>query len=58
MLKMFNFQEISEKYTAVSLQEAQEQVIVEQSVKICEDNNTVNAKHPFLKDPVGRVSDY
>ena len=42
----------SQRSTAVSLQEAGEQVIVEQSVKICEDNNKVIAKHPFLKDPV------
>ena len=37
----------SQRSTAVSLQEAQEQVIIEQSVKICEDNNTVIAKYPF-----------
>ena len=42
----------SQRSTDVSLQKAQEQVIVEQSVKICEDNNTVIAKYPFLKDPV------
>ena len=42
----------SQKSTAVSLQEAREQVIIEQSVKICEENNTVIAKYPFLKDPV------
>ena len=34
----------SHRSTAVSLQEAQEQVIVEQIVKICEDNNKVIAK--------------
>ena len=37
----------SQRSTAVSLQEAREQVIIEQSVKICEDNNTVIAKYPF-----------
>ena len=42
----------SQRSTAVSLQEAREQVIIEQSVKICEDNNTVIAKYPSLKDPV------
>ena len=42
----------SQRSTAVSLQEAREQVIIEQSVKICEDNNTVIAKCPYLKDPV------
>ena len=30
----------SQRSTAVSLQEAWEQVIIEESVKICEDNNT------------------
>ena len=34
------------------LQEAREQVIIEQSIKICEESNTVIAKYPFLKDPV------
>ena len=34
------------------LQEAQEQVIIDQSIKICEVTNTVIAKYPFLKDPV------
>ena len=33
---------------AFSLQEAREQVIIKQSLKIC----TVIAKYPFLKDPV------
>ena len=42
----------SQRRTAVSLKETREQVIVEQSVKICEDNNTVITKYPFLKDPV------
>ena len=27
-------------------------MIVEQSVKICDDNNSEIAKYPFLKDPV------
>ena len=36
----------------VSLQEAREQVIVEQSVKICDDINTVIGKYPLLKNPV------
>ena len=31
----------SQRSTAVSLQEAWEQVIIEQSMKICKDNNTV-----------------
>ena len=34
------------------MQEAREQVIIEQSIKICEESNTVIAKYPFLKDPV------
>ena len=34
------------------LQEAREQIIIEQSIKICEESNTVIAKYPFLKDPV------
>ena len=38
--------------TAVSLQEAHEQVIIEQSVKVCAETNTVIAKHLFHKDPV------
>ena len=42
----------SERSTAVSLQEAHEQVIIEQSMKICAETNTVIAKYPFLKDPV------
>ena len=42
----------SQKSTAVSLQEAREQVIIEQSVKNCDENNTVIAQYPFLKDPV------
>ena len=43
---------ISQRSSAVSLQEAREQVIIEQSVKICEESNTVTVKYPFLKDPV------
>ena len=46
----------SQRSTAVSLQESREQVIIEQSVKICEENNTVIAKYPFLKDPVEFLS--
>ena len=42
----------SQRSTAVLLQEAREQVIIEQSIKICEKSNTVIAKYPFLKDPV------
>ena len=42
----------SQRSKAVSLQDACEQVIIEQSVKICEDTNTVITKYPFLKDPV------
>ena len=42
----------SQRSTAVSLQEAREQVIIEQSIKICEKSNTVIAKYPFLRDPV------
>ena len=42
----------SQRSTAVSLQEAREQVIIEKSVKICEETNTVIAKYLFLKDPV------
>ena len=42
----------SQRSTAVSMQEAREQVIIEQSIKICEESNTVIAKYPFLKDPV------
>ena len=41
-----------QRSTAVSLQEAREQVIIEQSIKICEKSNTVIAKYPFLRDPV------
>ena len=37
----------SMRSTAVSLQEAREQVIIEQSVKVCEETNTVIAKYPF-----------
>ena len=43
---------LARNITAVSLQEAQEKVIIEQSVTICEENNTEIAKYPFLKDPV------
>ena len=42
----------SQRSNAVSLQEAREQVIIEKSVKICEETNTVIAKYLFLKDPV------
>ena len=42
----------SQRSNAISLQEPQEQVIIEQSVKIREESNTVVAKHPFLRDPV------
>ena len=42
----------SQRITAFLLQEAREQVIIEQSIKICEESNTVIAKYPFLKDPV------
>ena len=42
----------SQRSNAVSLQEAREQVIIEQSIKICEESNTVIAKYPFLRDPV------
>ena len=42
----------SQRSTAVSLQEAREQVIIEQSIKICEETNTVITKYPFLKDPI------
>ena len=42
----------SQRSTAVFLQEAREQVIIEQSIKICEKSNTVMAKYPFLRDPV------
>ena len=45
-----------QRSNAVSLQEAREQVIIEQSVKICEETNTVIAKYPFLKDPVDFLS--
>ena len=37
----------SQRSNVVLLQEAQEQVIIEQSVKICEETNTVIAKYPF-----------
>ena len=43
----------SQRSTAVSLQEAQEQVIIEQSEKICEDNNTVIAKYPSYSVGLG-----
>ena len=46
----------SQRSNAVSLQEAREQVIIEQSVKICTDTCTVIAKYPFLKDPVDFIS--
>ena len=46
----------SKRINAVSLQEACEQVIIEQSGKICEETNTVIAKYPFLKDPVEFLS--
>ena len=42
----------SQRITAVSLQEAREQVIIEHSVKICTETNIVIAKYPFLMDPV------
>ena len=42
----------SQRSTAVSLQEAHEQVIIEQSIKLCEDKNIVIAKYPCIKDPV------
>ena len=42
----------SQRSNAVSLQEPREQVIIEQSIKICEETNTVIAQYPFLKDPV------
>ena len=42
--------------TTISLQEAREQVIIDLSVKICEETNTVIAKYPFLKDPVDFLS--
>ena len=29
-----------------------EQVIIEQSIKICEESNTVVAKYPFLRDSI------
>ena len=52
MFKMHDMQEITKEYSDL-LQEAQEQVIiVEQSIKICEESNTVIAKYPFLKDLV------
>ena len=41
-----------QRSNAVSLQEAYEQVIIEQSVKICEETKTVIAKYLFLIDPV------
>ena len=46
----------SQRSNAVSLQEARDQVIIEQSVKICTDTRTVIAKYPFLKDPVDFLS--
>ena len=42
----------SQRSNAISLQEAREQVIIEQSIKICEESNIVIAKYPFLRDPV------
>ena len=44
----------SQQNNAVSLQESREPVIIEQSVKICIETNTVAAK--FLKDPVDFLS--
>ena len=32
-------------------------MIVEQSLKICKETNTVITKYPFLKDPVDFLSD-
>ena len=46
----------SKRINAVSLQEACEQVIIEQSGKICEETNNVIAKYLFLKDPVEFLS--
>ena len=46
----------SQRSNAVSLQETYEQVIIEQSVKICEETKTVIAKYPFLKDSVDFLS--
>ena len=46
----------SQRSIAVSLQEACEQVIIEQSVQICTETNTVIAKYLFLKDPVDFLS--
>ena len=46
----------SQHSNAVSLKEAHEQVIIEQSLKICGETNTVIAKYPFLKDPVDFLS--
>ena len=46
----------SQRSNAVSLQEAHKQVIIEQSVKICEETKTVIAKYPFFKDPVDFLS--
>ena len=48
---MFNLQEIAKKH-AIPLQEVHEQVIIEQSVKICEEKIIVIAKYPFIRDPV------
>ena len=42
----------SQRSNAISLQEAGEQVIIEQSIKFCEESNTVIAKYPFLRDPI------
>ena len=53
--KCLNFKK-SQRSNTVSLQEARKQVIIEQSVKICEETNTVIAKYPFLKDPVDFLS--
>ena len=39
-----------------ALQEALEQVIIEQMLKICEEPKTVIAKYPFLKDPIDFLS--
>ena len=42
----------SQRRNGISLQEAREQVIIEQSVNICTETCTVIAKYPFLRDPV------
>ena len=40
-----------QRSTAVSLQEGRKQVIIEQSLTICEDKIIVIAKYPFIRDP-------